>query len=276
MTTHEITGRYVDVIGTRTFYDEAGDGLPVVCVHTAGANSLEYSYLLPLLAERGFRAIAPDLPGRGRTYPRNWEVTRTIHDHAEFIHDFVGALGLDRPIVLGCSIGGDIVLDYVANHHQETRAAIAMEGAARTPTFPLPAEFMQPASCPGWQDIMERVSGASLNRGCPPAKVEELRWMHRNAQVSAVGDLEGWATHDVRGRLGGVSCPVLVVKGADDFWLPEELVHETVAELPDGETAILDGIGHYPMFEDPQRIADLITDYLARKGIAPTTAGALV
>lgn len=267
MSTESITGHYIDVEGTRTFFDSVGEGQPIVCVHTAGANSLEYAYLLPLLAEAGFRGIALDLPGRGRTYPRDWQVTRTIHDHAEFVHAFVRTLELDKPIVLGCSIGGDVVLDYVAHHHEETAAGIAMEGAARTPTFPLPAEFMQPASCPGWQDIMERVSGASLNRECPPEKVEELRWMHRNAQVSAVGDLEGWATHDIRGQLGDVSCPVLVVKGAEDFWLPEELVNETGAELPDGEVVILDGIGHYPMFEDPKRVADLVDDFLTRKAV---------
>ncbi len=272
MNTHEITGHYIQVTGTETFYDETGEGTPIVCIHTAGANSLEYRYLLPLLAARGYRAIAPDLPGRGRTYPRDGKPTRSIHGHAEFVHDFVNALELDAPIILGCSIGGDVVLDYLAHHHDEASAGIAMEGAARTPTFPLPAEFMQPASCPGWQDIMERVSGASLNRDCPTDKIEELRWMHRNAQVSAVGDLEGWATHDVRGQLGDVSCPVLVVKGAEDFWLPEELVHETVAELPNGEALILEGIGHYPMFEDPERIADLVVDFLNRKGIGTPIA----
>jgi pimeloyl-ACP methyl ester carboxylesterase len=238
-----------------------------VCIHTAGANSLEFAEILPLLADRGFRAVALDLPGRGRSYPRDWEVNRSIHAHAESVYAFVRELGLEQPIIMGCSIGGDVTLDYVANHHRETRAAIALEGAARTPTFPLPTEFMQPANCPGWQDLMERVSGASLNRNCPPEKVEELRWIHRNAQVAAVGDLEGWATHDVRGQLGDVSCPVLVVKGADDFWLPAELVEETGRELPNGEVCILDGIGHYPMFEDPHGIADLVVDFLDRHGV---------
>lgn len=58
----EIVGRYVEVDGNRTFYDECGEGTPVVCVHTAGADSREYQYLLPLLAERGYRGLALDLP----------------------------------------------------------------------------------------------------------------------------------------------------------------------------------------------------------------------
>jgi len=69
--TEDIRGHYVKVNGTRTFYDEIGDGYPIVCVHTAGACSLEYTYLLPLLAERGFHAYALDLPGHSRSYPVN-------------------------------------------------------------------------------------------------------------------------------------------------------------------------------------------------------------
>lgn len=269
----DITGRYVSVDGTLTFYDEIGTGPSVVCVHTAGASSLEYRYLLPELADRGYRAVALDLPGRGRTYPVDWQVTTTIHDHAEFVHAFARTVCPgERPVITGSSIGGDITLDIAAHHGADYLAAIPMEGAARTPTFPDPGEYMYPAWTPGWQDIMERVSGASLNAGCPPEKVEELRWMHRNAQVSAVGDLRGWANHDIRELLPDTRCPVLVVKGAEDFWLPEELVDETVKLLPEGEKLVLQNVGHYPMFEDPVRIADIIADFARRAGAVPSRA----
>ena len=63
----------------------------------------------------------------------------------------------------------------------------------------------------------------------------ELRWQHRGPQVSAVGDLVAWATHDVRGLLGAVECPMLVVCGEDDFWVPKPLVEETVKLLKNAE-----------------------------------------
>jgi pimeloyl-ACP methyl ester carboxylesterase len=112
---------------------------------------------------------------------------------------------------------------------------------------------------------MERISGAALNAKCPPHKEEELRWMHRNAQVSAVGDLQGWATHDIRDQLSNARLPVLVAAGSEDFWLPEELVDETVAGLPDGEKLMMDSIGHYPMFEDPECVLSTIVDFVERK-----------
>ena len=52
LTPEDIRGHYVKVKGTRTFYDELGEGQPIVCIHTAGASSLEYQYL-SAVAERG-------------------------------------------------------------------------------------------------------------------------------------------------------------------------------------------------------------------------------
>ena len=266
-TPEDIQGHYVKVNGTRTFYDEIGAGHPIVCVHTAGASSLEYQYIMPLFANYGLHAYALDLPGHSRSYPVNWQQHRTIHAHAEFVHAFVNTLGLKNPIIIGCSIGGDITLDYAAHHWREMAAGVPMEGLARSPTFPLPSGMIHPAWAPGWQDQMERAAVESLNRKCSAEKIQELRWQHRNAQVSAVGDLEGWATHDVRAKLKGVACPMLVVRGEDDFWVPRELVEETGRLLKKGEVVHLKDIGHYPMFEAPRLIADLVVKFCRKHRI---------
>lgn len=265
-----IIGHYVSIDGTRTFFDECGTGTPIVCVHTAGSDSREYMYMLPLLAEQGFRAIAVDLPGHSRSYPAGWQPTRTIHDHAEFVHRFYQDVCGEKGVMLGCSIGGDVAVDLAAHHSRDYLAIIAMEGAAWTPTFPNPGELERPSWVPSWRDLMERAAIASLNRNCPPEKVEELRWQHRGAQESASGDLQGWATHDVRGKLSDVACPVLLIKGMDDFWLPTELVELTAAEIGDkAEVELLEGIGHYPMFEDPARITQLTVDFVRKHALQP-------
>jgi pimeloyl-ACP methyl ester carboxylesterase len=265
----DIIGRYVKVNGTRMFYDEVGSGTPIICIHTAGASSLLYRYLLPILADNGFRAIAPDLPGRCRSYAVNWEPTRRLHDHAETVYAFIKAVcGDEKVVVTGASIGGNIVFDLIAHHSEDLLAAIPMDGAARTPTFPDPFEATHLSWCPGWQALLELNSAAVLNPATPPEKVTELRWIHRNAQISAVGDAEGWATHDVRGKLGNVQCPVLVLSGADDFFLPKVLLRETEAELPEAEFRILEGTGHYPPFESPELVAGLITDFVRTKTAA--------
>ena len=264
-----ITGHYVSVAGTRTFFDEIGSGTPIVCVHTAGSDSREYRYLLPLLAKSGLRAIAVDLPGHSRSYPVGWQAARTIHEHAEFVYRFSKAVCDEPPIIMGCSIGGDITIDLVAHHSADLRAAVAMEGGAWTPTFPNPEELSRPSWMPGWQDVMERAAISSLAERVPPEKVTELRWQHRGSQIAATGDLMGWATHDVRGRLRDARCPVLLILGAEDFWVPVEVVKATADELPDCEMRVLEEVGHYPMFEVPEDIADLTVRFLRKKKILP-------
>jgi pimeloyl-ACP methyl ester carboxylesterase len=265
----EITGHYVSVRGTRIFFDEVGTGKPIVCVHTAGSDSREYRYLLPLLARMGLRAIAVDLPGHSRSLPVDWRPIETIHEHAEFVYQFGLAISDEPFAVMGCSIGGDIVLDLVANHSDGLFAAIAMEGAAWTPTFPDPVEMSRPSWAPGWQDVMERAAISSLARSVPQERVTELRWLHRGSQVVAAGDLRGWANHDVRGRLRDARCPVLLLVGREDFWVPVELVEATARELPDCEMEVLDQVGHYPMFEAPERVAARVESFLQKRGLLP-------
>jgi pimeloyl-ACP methyl ester carboxylesterase len=270
-TPEDIVGRYVKVNGTRTFYDEIGEGQPLVCIHTAGASSLEYQYISPLLAERGFHVLALDLPGHSRSYPVNWQAHRTIHEHAEFVYAFVKTLGIDKPVIAGCSIGGNSTFDYAVHHWNEMAAGIPMEGLGRSPTFPQPNSLVHPSWGPGWQDQMERAATESLSWNCPQDKINELKWQHRNSQVSAVGDLEAWSQHDVLARLNEVQCPMLVIRGDDDFWVPRELADEAAEALPNSEMVHLPNIGHYPMFEDPALIADLITDFCTEHGVINAT-----
>src|SRR6266851_10307958 len=86
---HEIIGRYTMVANTRVFYDECGQGIPLVCIHMGGACSLQWQYFLPIMAAHGFRAIAPDLPGHSRSYPVNWKPFNKMHDYAEWVWHFM-------------------------------------------------------------------------------------------------------------------------------------------------------------------------------------------
>ncbi len=270
MSVAEITGRYVHVDGNRTFYDECGEGPPVVCIHAAGADSRIYQYFLPEMAARGYRGIALDLPGHSRSYPVDWEPHRTVNQHAEYVYRFVEEVcGDEQAIVIGCAIGGTVAFDLVANHSGDFRAIVPMEGPAWCePILPFPGELERPSWSTAWKPFLEY--GAIESLGKPTLaneeKVKEFWWLHQNAQQAGNGDIQGWAMHDVRDKLGDVKCPVLIIKGGDDFWVPELLIRESaelVGEM--AEVEILPDIGHYPMFEDPAGLADLVDDFVTRR-----------
>lgn len=269
----EITGHYVTVDGTRLYYDECGRGPTLFCIHTAGACSLEWQHFLPEMAKRGYRAIAIDLPGHGKSYPRNWEPIRVMHEYAEFVWKFIKAVCSDeRPIVCGCSIGGNMTTDIACHHSGDMRAAIALEGGPYTfgdQYAKYAADWENPAWCPGWRDIIER--GSTMSMYAPTAHSQrELRWQHRYAaQEIGTGDLQCWVNHDVRDRLKDISCPFLAYKGEADYWVPDEMLDATVRGAPEGmaEKAIGPKMGHHPMVERPEVLAEQIAEFLQRRGV---------
>lgn len=265
---HDITGHYAVVDGTRVYYEECGEGIPLFCIHTAGACSIEYYEFLPEMASRGFRAIAIDQPGHGKSYPVGWEPFRNMHDYAEFVWRMAETIcGDEKPIILGCSIGGDMTVDLACHHSDQMLAALVLEGAAHTPTFPDIKIYEDPHACPGWRDMMERAAISSMYYPTTEEKVIETRWMHRYApQEVAVADLECWATHDVRDKLVDITCPTLIFKGEADYYLPEELLDATVAGIVNApaEKIVGEKVGHYPMFEQPGALADICIDFLKR------------
>src|SRR5215218_710801 len=118
-----IIGRYVsvDVDGARyrIQVEEAGQGVPLLCLHTAGADSRQYRHVLnDSQVTHRFRVIAFDLPYHGRSTPADgWWLKKyrlTTNSYLAMIRAVWLRLGLQRPVVMGCSVGGAIVLKVAA------------------------------------------------------------------------------------------------------------------------------------------------------------------
>ena len=137
-----VIGRYLTVtIGGaahRVLVEEAGRGIPLLCLHTAGADSRQYRHVLndAAVTDR-FRVIAFDLPYHGRsTPPDGWWLERyrlTTASYLETIRAVWLALGLERPVVMGCSMGGAIVLKIAADFQDELTGIVGLESSAYAP-----------------------------------------------------------------------------------------------------------------------------------------------
>src|SRR5690606_20097596 len=98
-------------------------------------------------------------------------------------------------------------------------------------------------------------------------RVMEIAWTsrYRDPKIQA-NDLIGWNSHDVRDQLHLIPCPVLLVRGEEDFMVPRELMVDTQAGIPGAEFIELPGIGHFPHVEHPD-LAGIIVDFLERRGL---------
>ena len=133
-----IAGRYIHVDISerkhRIYFEEAGSGIPLVCLHTAGSDSTQFRHILSdeeILDS--FRVIAFDMPWHGKSLPpvgyQDEEYRLTTELYTDTIRAFCGALDLDRPVVMGCSMGGRIVLHLAEAFPEEFRAVIGIEAS---------------------------------------------------------------------------------------------------------------------------------------------------
>jgi pimeloyl-ACP methyl ester carboxylesterase len=138
-----VVGRYVYVtvkgVEYRVYFEEAGQGIPVLCQHTAGSDGRQWRYFLESseLASR-FRFVAYDLPYHGKSLPPIsepwWRERYSLSQSflVQFVEAMVGALDMEKPIYVGCSMGGHLAPDLALQRPGLFRAVVAVEGGLAT------------------------------------------------------------------------------------------------------------------------------------------------
>ncbi len=104
--------KYVEVKGTKIHYVEKGNGRPFLLFHGARFNAYTYKETgtIDAIADSGFKAISVDFPGYGKSS------SGSFSDLSDFINSFVDEMKLEKPIVLGASMGGEAVLGFSVRH----------------------------------------------------------------------------------------------------------------------------------------------------------------
>ncbi|HEV8473540.1 MAG TPA: alpha/beta hydrolase [Methylomirabilota bacterium] len=259
-----IVGRYLalalDGRAHRVYFEEAGQGIPLVCLHTAGSDGRQFRHLMndPDVT-RHFRVIAFDMPWHGKSLPpAGWqdeEYRLTTRGYVDLITAFVGALGLQRPVVLGCSIGGKIVLELARLHAAAFRALIGLESA----------DYQQPwYDDTGWLHRPDvhggEVAAAMMSGLIAPQSPSETRWdtlwMYMQGGPGVFkGDLFFYrADGDFRDRVGEIdttACPLYLLTGEYDFSCTPEDTRRTADKIKGARVSVMREIGHFPMSENP-------------------------
>ena len=142
------TGRFVDVDGERFHYYEEGDGPPVVMIHGLMGSSRNLTYALSGQLREHFRVITLDRPGSGYS-TRHKGTAADLPAQARQIAALISTLGLDKPLVLGHSLGGAIAL-ALALDHPEAVSGLVLVAPLTHPQPMLPVVFWSLAVRPAW------------------------------------------------------------------------------------------------------------------------------
>jgi pimeloyl-ACP methyl ester carboxylesterase len=268
-------GRYVHVdIGGEThriYFEENGAGIPLVCLHTAGSDGRQWRHLLvDSELTKNFRIIAFDMPWHGKSNPpASWngdEYRLTTARYTQTIRAFCKALKLDKPVVMGCSIGGRIVLNLAIGHSAEFRALIGLEAA----------DFQQPWYDTTWLNRPDVHGGevcAALVSGLvapqsPRASRDETLWAYKQGGPGVFqGDLYFYRVDgDLRGEVERIDtgiCPLYLLTGEYDFSCTPEDTRRTAASIAGARVTVMESLGHFPMSENPAQFRRYIAPVLA-------------
>jgi pimeloyl-ACP methyl ester carboxylesterase len=256
-------GRYlnltIDGERYRLYVEQAGQGIPLLCLHTAGSDGRQYRALLndaAILAH--FRVIAFDLPWHGKSSPPvGWQVGEyrlTARVYVNTIMALIDALGLDRPICLGCSIGGRIVLHLALAQARRFRALIGLESAAHAePYYDL--DWLHRPDVHGGEICGAMVSGL-IAPTAPAADRWETIWHYMQSGPGVFkGDLYFYTEDgDVRDRLGEIdtqACPLYLLTGAYDYSCTPSDTRHLADRIKGAKLSIMQELGHFPVSENP-------------------------
>jgi pimeloyl-ACP methyl ester carboxylesterase len=263
-TIEPILGRYARLTFEgrphRIYFEEAGQGIPLVCLHTAGADGRQYRHLMNDAAIAAhYRVIAFDMPWHGKSLPPlGWqreEYRLTTRAYTDLILTVCRALGLERPVVLGCSIGGKIVLNLALEHPETFRALIGVEAADYQPPWYDDTTWLHRPDVHGGE-----IAGAMMSGLIAPQSPEETRWDTLWAYMQGgpgvfKGDLHFYRVDgDLRDRVSGIDTrrgPLYLLTGEYDFSCQPDDTLRTAAKIPGAHVTIMKEIGHFPMSEHP-------------------------
>jgi len=281
-------GMHVEVSGTRLWFDVDGPALvpdgsrlrerPTVILVHGGPGSYDHSYFKPHFERLTdvAQVVYVDLRDHGRSArhaPAHWNFEVCADD----LRAFCDALGIVRPVVLGHSMGGCIAMLYGARHPDHAGALILQSTMARFDLGRLVDGFRRVAGDEVAELARRDYSGDPVTDdewakvfaafGPQVPSQEELARRIRNTDLGPSG-MELLCHLDIVDQLPRISSPTLVCVGEVDPVTPVTAAREIAEALPEkvGQLEEIDGAGHFPWLDRPDRYWSLISTFVTAVG----------
>jgi len=254
-------GKYADVNGIKLYYEIHGVGRPLILLH-GGLGAIEmFGPNLAALA-RGRRVIAVDLQGHGRT--ADIDRPLSVELMADDIAALVGRLGLDRPDVMGYSLGGGVALQTAIRHPEVVGKLVVVSTPFRRSAFYPEILAQQGQVGAASADAMKQTPMYQLYSRLAPRPEDWPRLLDKIGEAMK-------QDFDFSREIAGLRATTLIVAADADIFPPAHAV-EMFALLgggqrdggwdgsgrPKSRLAILPGLTHYTIFSAPALAATVI------------------
>jgi 3-oxoadipate enol-lactonase len=232
-------------------FDDAGRGDCVVLIHGHPFDRTLWAPQLAALSD-GFRVIAPDLRGFGRSPVTPGLVT--MREYAADVEELLDGLGIARAAIVGLSMGGLVTMELAAFRPDRYWGIGLVATTMQPPTAQDRSARLDRAAAverDGMAVLVDYMHTGLYGPACPPAvraRVDAM--MYAAPAAGAAAALRGRAERpDYRPLVAGLDLPALVCAGSADPWSDDAVTAEITASLKRPETVIIDGVGHLPNLE---------------------------
>jgi pimeloyl-ACP methyl ester carboxylesterase len=255
--------------GTIAYDDSEGAGEAVTIWPGMGALRSEYRYLAPALVDAGYRVVTADLRGHGESSV-DWP-EYTLPAAGRDILALIDHVGVGPAHVIGTSFSPGAAVWAAAERPEAIRSLILIGAFVRDPQPSLVQKMAMAVMLNGpWRVQAWATYYKTLYPTQKPsdfdaylaALKENLGQPGRFAALKSLGSAPKTAAEQ---RLGQVRAPALVVMGtADPDWPHPEAEARFIADALSAEVMMVEGAGHYPQTEMPEKVTPGILDFLAR------------
>jgi pimeloyl-ACP methyl ester carboxylesterase len=282
-------GRFIDVDGARIHYLDKGSGPTLLLVHGLAGQMHNFTHSLLGKLMRDFRVVILDRPGSGYS-TRPTEDWATISAQARVISRFCEVLGLERPLIVGHSLGGAIALALALNHPERVAGLALLAPVTHQPEHvPPPFDGMEIASpllrrLIAWT-LATPLSMVNRDRALttlfgPQPVVEDfatrggaLLNLRPKSFIGASGDVMAARSElaEMPARYQDLTIPVGILYGTDDRILDPALHGKGLAAKVTGaDLEFIEGGGHMILITSADQAAAFIARMAQR--VAPVAS----
>ena len=262
-------------------YRTVGEGPVVLLIHGMAGSSGTWDPILEPLG-RSAKVLAPDLPGHGRSAKPRGDYS--LGALASGLRDLLEVLGHERATIVGHSLGGGVAMQFAYQFPERCeRLVLVSAGGLGKEVSPL----LRALSLPGAELVLSlgcapaiRDAGVSVGRfltkvGLRPAPNAKQIWRSYSSlsdpetrtaffhTLRSVIDVAGQRVSAVDRLYLAGQLPTLIVWGDRDRIIPVEHAHAAHEAMPGSRLEIFPGAGHYPHQDDPERFAEVLSDFVS-------------
>lgn len=195
-----------------------------------------------------------------------------MEDHVDDIGALLDALAIRQAIVCGISVGGMIALALAARQPERVRGLILCDTAAKIGTHEMWQARIDAILEGGIEvladAIMERWLSPAFRAGRPDETAGWRNMLVRTPVDGYCGTCAAIRDADLTSQAAGIRVPTLALCGSEDGATPPDLVRTTAGLIPGARFELIDGAGHLPCIEYPERVARLIESFIEENSLA--------